>query len=108
MSEEFLALVILLGPLAYVVRRIWRGLRGPAACRRLPKRGPDLKRCPDYDAGEPDPAEHAVPELSADKLFVDHVRPEGESVAASADAKGHPEQKEKYYTDQGPGTGRRR
>jgi hypothetical protein len=25
-SEEFLALLILLGPLAYVVRWIWRGL----------------------------------------------------------------------------------
>ena len=27
-SEEFLALVILLGPLAYVVRWIWRRLKG--------------------------------------------------------------------------------
>jgi len=27
MSDEFLALLILLGPLAYVVRWVWRGLK---------------------------------------------------------------------------------
>ena len=31
MSEEFLALVILLGPLAYVARWIWRGLKALSA-----------------------------------------------------------------------------
>ena len=58
-SEEFLALLILLGPLAYVVRCLWRLLRElapggaylAAAWASSPSR--TLRRtCQDRDAGE--------------------------------------------------------